>query len=124
MASAHHSERNAPIKFCAYENSERIKRAKGLLGSVGLKHYFKKKVEELSGGEKQRVAIARALVADAKYIFADEPMGALDNKTSNDIIDLLLRINARGKTLIIVTHDTKIAERCSKVITLSDGMLI
>lgn len=110
-----------PLNFIKMKGSERIKRASELIYGVGLGHFLKKKVSQLSGGEKQRVAIARALAADAKYIFADEPTGALDTSTSKEIMDMLLRINAKGKTIVLVTHELSIAERCSRTINISDG---
>lgn len=113
-----------PLNFIKMKNIERIKKSAALINGVGLGDYMKKKVSELSGGEKQRVAIARALAANANYIYADEPTGALDSKTSKDIMDMLLRINKRNKTLIIITHNPIIAERCNKIIELSDGQII
>lgn len=98
-------------------------RARRSLDMLGIGALANKRVSLLSGGQKQRVAIARALVNDPEIILADEPTGALDSKTSAEIVDTLLELNRNGKTLIIVTHDPKIAARCGRVITISDGRL-
>ena len=78
----------------------------------------------LSGGQKQRVAIARAIVNEPSMILADEPTGALDSKTSAEIMELFLSLNDQGRTVIIVTHDQKIAEQCDRIIEISDGKII
>ena len=77
----------------------------------------------MSGGQQQRVAIARALVMDANIILADEPTGALDQKTGGEVLNLLKDINKTGKTVIIVTHDTKIASMTNRIITINDGKI-
>ena len=84
----------------------------------------KKKANQLSGGQRQRVAIARALVNDPSIILADEPTGQLDSFTSGQIIELLKSINEKGKTVIIVTHDPKVASAGHRMITISDGRII
>lgn len=84
----------------------------------------KKPCNKLSGGQKQRVAIARAIVNEPAMILADEPTGALDTKTSAEIMELFKRLNKEGKTVVIVTHDPKVAEQCSRVIEVSDGKII
>ncbi len=81
-------------------------------------------ISKLSGGQKQRAAIARALAADTDIILADEPTGALDSKTSGEIISLLKRVNESGKTVIIVTHDKNVAAQCGRIIEISDGKII
>ena len=80
--------------------------------------------KELSGGEQQRVAIARALVTDPDIILADEPTGALDVKTGEQILNILEDLNNKGKTIIIVTHDLDLAKRCKRVISISDGRIL
>lgn len=113
-----------PLNFMPMKNKKRKERSITLIKGVGLEEYINKPVSQLSGGEKQRIAIARALAADAPYILADEPTGALDTGTSKDIIDMLMRINGRGKTVIIVTHNPQVAKACSRIITLSDGCIV
>ena len=110
-----------PLDFLGEKRVDKLRKSIALLKGVGLEYAIKKKVCELSGGEKQRVAIARALIADAKYILADEPTGALDTKTSKDIMDMLLRINSKGKTIIFVTHDPLVANRCTRIVEIIDS---
>lgn len=107
-------------RLSAKKRREQIENA---LSSVGILELAKRPISELSGGQKQRVAIARALVNNADVILADEPTGALDSKTSSEIMDTLLKLNEKGKTIIIVTHDSKIAALCKRVVTISDGCL-
>lgn len=94
------------------------------LSKMGMEEYEKKYPTKLSGGQQQRCAIARALVNGAPIILADEPTGALDQKNGQEIIKLLLELNREGKTIIVVTHDEKVAERMNRVIYLSDGKII
>lgn len=94
------------------------------LEALGIKDQIKKKPSELSGGQQQRVAIARALVSDGEIILADEPTGALDSKTGMEIMNILSVINKKGKTIIIVTHDEKVASYCNKKIIIKDGRII
>lgn len=93
----------------------------GTLELLGIENLANKKANQLSGGQKQRVAIARALVNNPDIILADEPTGALDSKTSSEIIDIILGLNRNGKTVIIVTHDMNIARQCKRIIRISDG---
>ena len=106
------------------ENKRYKRRGERLLELVGLKDRMHHKPGELSGGEQQRVAIARALILNPSVILADEPTGNLDTKTGAEIIDLMQRLNKeRGKTFIIVTHDSRIAENAERVFYLMDGRL-
>ncbi len=97
------------------------KRAAEALKLVGLEKMLHKKANQLSGGQKQRVAIARAIVNNPRVILADEPTGALDSKTSSEIMDLFEAINKDGKTVIIVTHDEHIAARADTIVKIEDG---
>ena len=84
----------------------------------------KKDVNKLSGGQKQRVAIARAIVNDPDFVLADEPTGALDTKTTEQIMGVFKELNKSGKTVIIVTHDPQVAENCNRIIEISDGVIL
>lgn len=99
-------------------------RCSELLTKVGLKNELKKKPSQLSGGQKQRVAIARALVNRPKIILADEPTGALDQKTSDEIMELFCELNKEGHTILIVTHDADVAKKCVRKIKINDGDLL
>ena len=112
-----------PLLFSKIPISKMKMRAHGALTLMGIGNLSKKRADLLSGGQKQRVAIARALVNDPDIILADEPTGALDSKTSAEIVDVLLDLNSKGKTVIIVTHDLKIAKLCRRIVTISDGRL-
>ncbi len=79
---------------------------------------------QMSGGQKQRVAIARALVNDAKILLCDEPTGALDSATAMDIITILKNLNSEGRTVVIVTHDHSIAQKCDRIVEIRDGIII
>ena len=96
-----------------------------MLKTLRLEDKIHNSVGELSGGQQQRVTIARSFVHDPAVIFADEATGNLDSKTSDEIIDLLLSLNAeRGVTTLLVTHDPEIAERCSRVLVMQDGRIV
>ena len=94
------------------------------LKSVGIEELAKKRCNNLSGGQKQRVAIARAIVNEPAMILADEPTGALDTKTSAEIMELFKSLNRQGRTVVIVTHDPKVAEQCDRIIEISDGVIV
>ncbi|MBU1092166.1 ABC transporter ATP-binding protein [Patescibacteria group bacterium] len=108
-------------KFSA---NERRQVAEQALQSVGLSHRLKASPNQLSGGEQQRVAIARALVSNPQIIFADEPTGNLDTKTSIEIMGILKRLHQQGKTIILVTHETGIAKFAERIITIRDGLIV
>lgn len=112
-----------PLYFSNYKGSK-TESAEKILKLLKIDDLKNKKVHQLSGGQKQRVAICRALVNDPEIIIADEPTGALDNKTSNEIIDLFDDLNQNGKTIIIVTHDMNIANQCKRIIKISDGCIV
>ncbi|MGB5694231.1 MAG: ABC transporter ATP-binding protein [Polyangiales bacterium] len=114
-----------PLYYAGRGRVEREARAVELLERVGLGHRMGHRPSELSGGEKQRVAIARAIAAEPRLILADEPTGALDTKTGNEVMSLLLEIHqARSLTLIIVTHDPEIADFCHRQVFLRDGRVV
>ena len=105
-------------------NDVRREKIMTALKNVGLDELAKKPVRQLSGGQKQRVAIARAIVNNPAFLLADEPTGALDSKTSGEIMDVFEKLNQGGKTVIIVTHDMEVAARCGRVIEISDGEIV
>lgn len=94
------------------------------LTSVGIEELAGKRVSKLSGGQKQRVAIARAIVNNPSVILADEPTGALDTKTADEIMQVFKALHKQGKTIIIITHDINIANQCEKIIEINDGRVI
>ena len=110
-----------PLMYKGISGKESKKIALEYLEKVGLKGREKHLPSQLSGGQQQRVAIARALVCNPEIILADEPTGALDSKTGIEIIELLKNLNKQGQTIILITHDPKIAEVARRRITISDG---
>ncbi len=113
-----------PLYFGKVGRTEIRRRAVRALSELGILPLAQKKVCDLSGGEKQRVAIARALVIGPELILADEPTGALDENTGNDIMQILRKLNAeQGITMIIVTHDSDVAAFCGRTVRLNDGRI-
>lgn len=104
--------------------AKRKEKIKMILGQVGLSIKIDEKVSNLSGGQRQRVAIARAIINDPQIILADEPTGSLDSATSSEIIFLLETLVDKGKTLLLVTHDDKVATRCQEQIKMRDGLIL
>ena len=98
-------------------------RAKELLSELGLSERAGHKPYQLSGGERQRTAIARALMNEPKLLLADEPTGNLDSRTGNGILEVLEKLNKAGQTIVMVTHDERIAQRAGRTITLTDGKM-
>ena len=114
-----------PLYYAGVDREAREARATDLLERVGLGHRLGHRPAQLSGGEKQRVAIARAVSGEPRLLLADEPTGALDTKTGNEVMELLLELHrARALTLVIVTHDPEIAEFCHRQIFLRDGKVV
>ncbi len=113
-----------PLIFAGYSTAARKQKAQQALEMVGLGDRMQHKANELSGGEAQRVAIARALVNDPKVLLADEPTGNLDSATTQEILDILLSLKTRGKTIIMITHDQEIAAQVAdRILTIKDGLL-
>lgn len=113
-----------PMIFQGTSRWKRIERAKKLLKDVKLEPRMYHLPSELSGGERQRVAIARALANDPEVILADEPTGNLDSKTGEEILDMFIDLNKKGKTVIMITHDQNLARKAKRIIRLKDGMIV
>jgi len=113
-----------PMMFQDYTKKEKQERARSLLEQVGLSHRLTHLPNELSGGERQRVAIARALANNPDVILADEPTGNLDSKTGKEIIQMFIKLNKQGKTIILVTHDLEIAKLAKHILKLRDGKVV
>jgi putative ABC transport system ATP-binding protein len=113
-----------PLYYQGKARKERNATALEYLNRVGLKPWADHLPSELSGGQKQRVAIARAMAADPKVLLADEPTGALDSKTSYEVMDLIQKINDEGNTILVVTHEEDIAHMCKRIVYLKDGVIV
>ncbi|MDD3794011.1 MAG: ABC transporter ATP-binding protein [Candidatus Gracilibacteria bacterium] len=113
-----------PLTYQGLSGKDSKNKAIEYLEKVGLGDKLKNKPNELSGGQSQRVAIARALVIDPDLILADEPTGALDSKTGEEILNILKEINKAGKTIIIITHDNNIASHANRIIKIKDGEIV
>ena len=113
-----------PLYYQGMNRKERENLAIEYLDQVGLKDWAAHLPSELSGGQKQRVAIARAMVSQPKVLLADEPTGALDSQTSKEVMALIQEINSKGKTILIVTHEEDIAQMCSRIVRLKDGIIM
>jgi len=112
-----------PLLYAGVKPKERKRRAMEALEKVGLRDRMYHKPNELSGGQKQRVAIARAIVSNPTILLADEPTGALDSKTGNQIMNLFEELNSEGRTVVFVTHDRDLGNRCRRQIHLRDGKI-
>ncbi|QUG84600.1 ABC transporter ATP-binding protein [Bacillus nitratireducens] len=113
-----------PLIYAGVDKKERRERALAALTKVGLAERSNHFPNELSGGQKQRVAVARAIVNNPKFILADEPTGALDTKTSKQIMNLFYELNKQGATIIIITHDREIGEAAARQIVIRDGNIV
>ena len=113
-----------PLVYQGVAAAERKQKAEHTLSMVGLQDRMSHVPNQLSGGQRQRVAIARALVTEPAILLADEPTGNLDSSTSTEIMLLFDQLHADGQTLILVTHEQEIADRCHRVVTLKDGHLV
>ena len=112
-----------PLYYQGISRRKRNKIAMEYLDEMGLVEWADHLPSELSGGQKQRVAIARALITNPKIILADEPTGALDSKTSLEVMDVFRKVNSKGMTVIIVTHEKDISERTNRIIHITDGII-
>jgi putative ABC transport system ATP-binding protein len=113
-----------PLYYQGLSYKVRQEKAIKYLSNVGLRDWATHLPSELSGGQKQRVAIARALAAEPKVLLADEPTGALDSKTSYEVMDLIQQINDEGNTILVVTHEEDIAQMCKRIVRLKDGVIV
>jgi putative ABC transport system ATP-binding protein len=113
-----------PLVYAGVRRQERCRRTKNALDRVGLANRIHHSSNQLSGGEQQRVVIARAMVNDPAIILADEPTGALDSRTSDEILSLFEDLHRDGRTIILVTHAAEVADRAERQITLHDGRIV
>ena len=113
-----------PMQYRRPRLDNEYERAKRSLERVGLGDRLTHKPTQLSGGQQQRVAIARALVGEPELLLADEPTGALDSKTSEDVMQLLVELNRQGITIVLITHDKEVADYAGRVITMRDGKIV
>ena len=112
-----------PLLYAGVGAGERRERAMAALEKVGLKEKYKNMPSQLSGGQQQRVSIARALAGDPSLILADEPTGALDSRTSRDVLNFLKQLNDEGNTIVMITHDSSIAMEAKRVVRIHDGKI-
>ena len=113
-----------PLAYQGIKSAERKLRATKALEVVGLADRMDHEPTELSGGQQQRVAVARALATRPALLLADEPTGALDSKSTNDLLDLFDQINAAGRTVVVITHENEVAERAKRVVRMRDGKIV
>jgi putative ABC transport system ATP-binding protein len=113
-----------PLAYAGVDRQTRRGRAQQALAAVGMADRMDHQPAELSGGQQQRVAIARALVTNPTMILADEPTGNLDSRSTEDVLRIFARVNARGRTVVLVTHERDVAQQAKRVITLSDGRVV
>jgi putative ABC transport system ATP-binding protein len=112
-----------PLVLAGMKPEDMKKRLDDLASPLGIETLLKKYPYEVSGGQKQRAAVARALITDPRIVLADEPTGALDSKSSDELLDLFAKVNQMGHTILMVTHSTKAASRASRVMFIRDGVV-
>jgi putative ABC transport system ATP-binding protein len=113
-----------PLAYAGLDRPSRQSRAREALTSVGMATRLHHQSSELSGGQQQRVAIARALATNPTIILADEPTGNLDSRSTQDVLRIFARLNAEGRTIVLITHEPDVAEQAKRVISLSDGRIV
>ena len=113
-----------PMIYAGINPMEREERAKNALDKVGLSERVNNRPNQLSGGQQQRVAIARAIINNPALLLADEPTGALDSKTTEDVLDLFDKLHESGITIVLVTHEDEVASRAKKVARFKDGKIV
>jgi putative ABC transport system ATP-binding protein len=113
-----------PLLYAGLNKEERKERAMAALTRVGIEDKWKNLPNQLSGGQQQRASIARALAGNPSLILADEPTGALDSKTSREVLDFLKVLNSEGNTIVLITHDNSIAEEANRVVRMHDGVIV
>ena len=113
-----------PMIYAGVDPKERVERAKNALKKVGLSERINNRPNQLSGGQQQRVAIARAIINNPSLLLADEPTGALDSKTTEDVLDLFDKLHKSGITIVLVTHEDEVANRAKKIAKFKDGKIV
>jgi putative ABC transport system ATP-binding protein len=113
-----------PMVYAGVPAAERTLRAKAALERVGLGNRLRNHPNQLSGGQQQRVAIARALVNDPAIVLADEPTGNLDSKSGVEVLSMLQELHAEGRTVVVVTHDNRVAQHAERIIRIADGLVV
>jgi putative ABC transport system ATP-binding protein len=113
-----------PLAYAGVDRATRRRRAAEALGAVGMANRLHHQSSELSGGQQQRVAVARAIVTNPTLILADEPTGNLDSHSTEDVLAIFARLNAEGRTVVLITHEPDVAEQAKRVISLSDGRIV
>ena len=113
-----------PLAYAGLDRAERRRRAAAALTAVGMADRLEHLPSELSGGQQQRVAVARAIVTNPSLIFADEPTGTLDSRSTDDVLGLFVELNAEGRTIVLITHEDHVAAEAQRVVRLDDGLIV
>lgn len=113
-----------PLFYRGTPRVEAKEKALAMLDKMGVAHLAQHRPNQLSGGQQQRVAIARALITDPDIILADEPTGALDSQTGNEVLSLFHQLNNEGRSILVITHDKEVSRQCKRVVTIKDGKLL